>query len=50
MVNGYKADHQYLNDASKYLCIYCFKIDLFFFGILWCWIMGNTYENKFSVI
>lgn len=30
MVNGYKADHQYLNDASKYLCIYCFKIDIFF--------------------
>lgn len=29
MVNGYKADHQYLNDASKYLCIYCFKIDIF---------------------
>lgn len=49
MVNGYKADHQYSNDASKYLCIYCFKIDIFF-GILWCWIMGNTYENKFSVI
>lgn len=34
MVNGYKADHQYLNDASKYLSIYCFKIDIFFWNFV----------------